>query len=108
MEQLPGAGDCVALFEPGDIDAAVQCIERLTSVPRRERRRAARRLAEQEYSIERCMDRYLEVVSAVQPVPHQPVRSAWDRVQGSAIASLPLATARAVKHRLTNPSTTPA
>jgi glycosyltransferase involved in cell wall biosynthesis len=104
MERLPDASACVALFEPGDIDGAVECVERLTSIAPPERRDAARRLAEREYSIERCMDRYLEIVRELQPAARSGARSAWDRVQGSAIASLPLATARVVKHRLTGAS----
>lgn len=68
-EQHPLAADCLRVFEVGDIDAAVNKISELVSVPRSVREQSARKMAESEFSMEVCLKKYQDAIQLI-PVVH--------------------------------------
>ena len=59
------ARDAIFLHDVGDVDAAVNATIVALSRPEAVRRTVARNLAEHEFTIERCMDRYAELLPSV-------------------------------------------
>ena len=64
----PSGRDALWIYPRGDIAAAVDAIARASRVPRARRRAAARRLAEEEFGIEVCMERYRRMLGGLTPV----------------------------------------
>lgn len=62
VEQHTLAPDCVGIYAIGNIREAVERISAVASVPVERRRAAARAIAEQEFSMEHCLERYFEVI----------------------------------------------
>lgn len=56
------AAECFAINDVGDIEAAVKNIIKIAAVPANKRSMAARRLAEQEFRMDVCLDRYERVI----------------------------------------------
>ncbi len=67
-ELHPLATDCLGVFETGDIKEAVSKINKLAAVPAGTRRKAARQLAEQEFGMEVCLERYAKAIRTIAPV----------------------------------------
>ena len=61
------AADCFALFDVGDIEEAISGITKIATVPVSIRQRSARALAEAEFSMQLCIDRYINAVKTVTP-----------------------------------------
>ena len=59
------AQSVLGLHDVGDIDAAAESIVHAIEQPRPQRREAARRFAESEFSIARCMDRYALLLASL-------------------------------------------
>jgi len=73
-EKHPLAGNCVRVFTVGDTDAGTAAIKDLAGLPATRRAKAARELAEQEFTMEVCLERYAAALSGiryegVKPVP---------------------------------------
>ncbi|MCD6012850.1 MAG: putative glycosyl transferase, group [Flavipsychrobacter sp.] len=67
-ELHPLAPDCLGVYETGNIEEAVAKINRLAEVPAATRRHSARQLAEAEFSMEVCLERYAKAISTIAPV----------------------------------------
>lgn len=61
------APQCIRVFAVGDTDAAVQQIKDLAKVPVPIRRAAARELAEQQFTMRVCLDRYAQALTVAAP-----------------------------------------
>ena len=68
------AGECFRSYDVGDIDEAVMKIQEVVSVPAGQRRVAARKLAEAEFSMQVCMDRYYNMLDSVTHEGISPVK----------------------------------
>ncbi len=86
-ENHPLAKDCFRVFDVGDIETAVQKIQEVAAVPVNSRQRAARELAENQFSMDKCLDSYL---AAINSIPARQYRK----------PSISLASAVAIKSRL--------
>ena len=64
-EHSPGAENCYAVFNVGDISDAADKIQKIALVPKDIRRHAARQIAEAEFSMDICLDRYLTAIAAI-------------------------------------------
>ncbi len=64
-EHHPLAGDCFGVFEPGDIATAVERIQKIGAVPVETRKSAARKLAEEQFSMEICLSRYNAAIATI-------------------------------------------
>lgn len=73
-ELHPLAAQCFRVFTTGDTADAARKIAEVAAVPVPARRRAARKLAEAEFSMEVCMDRYLAAIAGIPSLNYiQPV-----------------------------------
>ena len=63
------AADCLGVYEVGAIEEAVAQIEKISKISPDKRRNAARKLAETEFSMQVCLDRYLIAMSAIKSRP---------------------------------------
>lgn len=72
-EYHPLAPDCLVVFSVGDIEDAVNKIQKIAAVPKGIRQQAARKLAEQEFSIDVCLKKYREVIDGIKMVLQVPV-----------------------------------
>ena len=61
------AETCFWTHAVGDVDGAAECVARATRVERSDRRRRARALAEREFSISVCADRYATALGQLAP-----------------------------------------
>jgi glycosyltransferase involved in cell wall biosynthesis len=68
-EHHPLAEGCYWLYAVGDVEAAAQAVVTAARVPRDERRRRARSLAEAEFTIERCVERYSAFLGGLRVSP---------------------------------------
>ena len=59
------AANCFALFDVGDIEGAISGIAKIAAVPVSIRQQSARALAEAEFSMQVCIERYINVVKTV-------------------------------------------
>jgi glycosyltransferase involved in cell wall biosynthesis len=62
---IPAARDAVWIYPRGHVEEASRLISAAGAVPREQRRAAARRLAESEFSIEQCLQRYQKVLESL-------------------------------------------
>ncbi|MES2702819.1 MAG: glycosyltransferase family 4 protein [Bacteroidota bacterium] len=67
-EQHAMAQQCVAVYAVGEVADAAKKITQLAAVPRGERQQAVRRLAEAEFSMQVCLQRYLAKLSTMDSV----------------------------------------
>ena len=65
FEDLPAAADCVSVYTVGDIDDAVSKIRKVAAMPARQRQLTARKLAEAEFSMQTCVDKYLSAIATM-------------------------------------------
>lgn len=70
------AADCFRSFDVGDIAEAVKKVREISAIPVAQRRVAARKLAEAEFSMEVCLERYYRVLdtataAGISPAPLQ-------------------------------------
>ncbi|MGI9077942.1 MAG: hypothetical protein ACR2G6_11555, partial [Gemmatimonadaceae bacterium] len=94
------AAGCLWVFGVGEVDQAVRGVMLASRVPAAQRARLSRALAEEEFSITRCVDRYEKVI--------QRARSSWvsvdERAQGgnrvAALVSRPLSVLRVARLRM--------
>ncbi|MEJ7810324.1 MAG: glycosyltransferase family 4 protein [Gemmatimonadaceae bacterium] len=94
------AAECLRVHQIGDIAEAAAGVLGLLAQPESDRRRHARALAEAEFSIGACMDRYETLIEAL---PRQAESSTPSRAMGdiwTRLVSYPVAAARAVRVRL--------
>ena len=98
-ELQPPAADCIRLYEPGNIAEAVAKTLQLAAVPTDVRRKAARQLAEREFSMQGCLEKYAAAIAAIKKTaPQKPATPAMP-VQ-ALIYSRAIAAARALKMSL--------
>ncbi len=67
------AADCFRSFDVGDIAEAVNKIREISAIPVVQRRAAARKLAEAEFSLDVCLERYYRVLDAATTAGVAPV-----------------------------------
>lgn len=89
-ELHPLAADCLGVYETGDIAEAVNKINKLAAVPYATRRSSARLLAEAEFSMDVCLEKYSNAFSTVSPPaethPPQVTLPLTDQLYSKAIA----------------------
>jgi glycosyltransferase involved in cell wall biosynthesis len=66
-ELHPQASDCFALFDTGNIEDAVSKIENIANVPVNTRQQSARKLAESEFSMQVCLEKYSKAIATIKP-----------------------------------------
>lgn len=71
----PGAQNCYRIFEVGDLERAADFIIELSSVLPVNRQSAARKLAEAEFSMDTCLDRYQAAIAAIKPATYVQVKA---------------------------------
>ena len=64
-EHNPAAAGCVSVYTVGNIAEAVTKIKQLAAVPARTRQTAARKLAETEFSMQVCLERYFKAIGTL-------------------------------------------
>ncbi len=64
-ENHPLAADCMGVYATGDIASAADRIVQVAAIQRPVRSRSARRLAETEFSMQVCMDRYYKAIDTI-------------------------------------------
>jgi glycosyltransferase involved in cell wall biosynthesis len=95
----PGARDALWIFPCGDVQEAARLVLRAAAVPAIQRQHAARRLAEEEFSIARCMDKYAALLLEI----HRPQRTGPAAIAPYAaadLASFAVAAARQLRLRV--------
>jgi glycosyltransferase involved in cell wall biosynthesis len=89
-ELHPLAADCLGVYETGDIAEAVNKIKKLAAVPYATRRHSARLLAEAEFSMDVCLEKYSNAISTMPPrtetLPPQVTLPFADQLYSKAIA----------------------
>lgn len=76
------AADCVRVFAVGDTDTGAAAIKDLACVPASKRAKAARELAEKEFTMHVCLERYAKALSELDFAGIRPAAirlSVWDR-----------------------------
>jgi glycosyltransferase involved in cell wall biosynthesis len=66
-ELHPLAADCFGVSEVGNLEEAVKKISKIAAVPKTIRQQSARRIAESEFSMDVCLDKYLNAIAAIAP-----------------------------------------
>lgn len=61
------AANCFRIYEIGDVAQAAAAIAELAAVPPEERSASARKMAEQEFSLTVCIDRYMDAIKQMPP-----------------------------------------
>jgi len=97
-EQDPLAAGCMGIYTVGDIEEAVSKINKVAAIPVNERRLAARKLAETQFSMQVCLDKYLDAIAAISPRSAQVPRIKF--TFSSLIYSRAIAVARRLKVKL--------
>jgi glycosyltransferase involved in cell wall biosynthesis len=64
-ENHPLAKDCFRVFEVGDIETAITKIQEVAAVPINTRKEAARKLAEEQFSMDICLGRYNKAIATI-------------------------------------------
>ncbi len=72
-ELQPLAADCYAVFDVGNIDEAVSKINAIARIPASVRMHAARKMAENEFSMDVCLERYAKSLASIKPDEQMPV-----------------------------------
>ncbi len=88
-ENDPRATDCVSVYTVGDIADAVAKIQKVAAVPMVQRQQAARQLAEAEFSMQVCLDRYIGALASAKISdiqPHTINFSAVDAIRSRLVA----------------------
>ncbi len=88
-ENAPGTEDCLSVYTIGDIEDAVSKIRKLAAIPLQTRQLAARKLAEAEFSMQACLDKYFSAIAAmhgIAPVALKVRLSAGDKIKSNALA----------------------
>lgn len=98
-EHNPLAADCYAVFDVGDIAEAVKQVRMITSKLPAVRRESARKLAECEFSMDICIERYAKAINSIQGSFSNPERVRLSLM--ALISSRALAAARYLKATLT-------
>lgn len=83
------APDCYGVFAVGDIADAVQKINIIASIPKQTRVIAAKALAESEFTMQVCLQKYFAAIDAIEMKPISPVKvrlSLFDRLYSNVIA----------------------
>lgn len=77
IESHRHAADCLGIFEVGNIEEAVQHIQRVAAIPAQRRMLAARALAEAEFTMDVCLTRYYAAINAllIKPVAKTHIKS---------------------------------
>jgi len=65
-EYHPLAADCLGVYVTGDIEDAVKKIVKVASVPKGVRQSAARKIAESEFSMQVCLEKYIKAIETVE------------------------------------------
>lgn len=68
------ASDCFAVYTVGDIEDAVNKINKVAAISASIRKQAARKLAETEFSMKVCLEKYSNVIAAIKPFAN-PIRN---------------------------------
>ena len=68
----PSAADCFRVFAVGDMDDAIMKIQELKGKPIAARRAAARRIAEEQFSMDICLSRYNKAIETVPAATYAP------------------------------------
>ena len=71
-ELQPLAADCYAVFDVGKIDEAVSKINKIAAIPISVRRPSARKMAENEFSIVVCLERYAKALASIKSDKQMP------------------------------------
>ena len=95
-ECSPLASNALWTFAVGDIEGAVSALQAVARIPRATRQRASRQLAETEFAIGTCMDRYEAMLLSLTGARRRPASIASHRVMSYAQALI-VATARRVR-----------
>jgi glycosyltransferase involved in cell wall biosynthesis len=64
-EDHPLAKDCLGIYTVGDIEDAVNKIIKVAQIPKKSRQQSARKIAETEFSMKVCMNRYLIAIATI-------------------------------------------
>jgi glycosyltransferase involved in cell wall biosynthesis len=97
------SAECLWIHEVGDVQAAAQGVMSAMATDPHRRHAAARRLAEVEFSIAVCMDRYSHLLGELSvPEPSRDVRQV--QTLHTSLVSWGLAAARGVRRRIANSS----
>jgi len=64
-ELHPLANDCLGLFDVGAIEDAITKIEKIAGVPVHVRQQSARKLAEAEFSMQVCLEKYIKAIATI-------------------------------------------
>ena len=64
-EHRADAKECMGVYAVGDIGGGVEKIKQVAAMPARERQAAARRLADAEFSMEVCLNKYFKALSSM-------------------------------------------
>ena len=72
-EQHPLAAQCYRVFDVGDVTGAVAGIMEVATIPVSIRQQAARKLAESEFTMDVCLERYCKAIATIVPERHAPV-----------------------------------
>ena len=88
-ENIPGGEECLSVYTIGDIEDAVSKIRKSATVPIHTRQLAARKLAEAEFSMQACLDKYFSAISDIQeaaPIARNIRFSTSDKIKSKALA----------------------
>jgi glycosyltransferase involved in cell wall biosynthesis len=99
-EDHPLAKDCFSVFTVGNIAEAAEKINRVAAVPTGERQESAKKLAQTEFSMRVCLDRYMKVMSGLKK-EFAPPPAAINIPPKELLYSKALAAARALKLKMT-------
>ncbi|MDQ6887330.1 MAG: glycosyltransferase family 4 protein [Gemmatimonadota bacterium] len=99
-ESHPLASDCLRIFPVGEVEAAATCVVDAARVEVHRRVSAARRLAEQEFSLTTCLNRYDDLLHGLTRTDVVRAPSGGQPRWVEASLSLPIASLRATKLRL--------
>lgn len=72
-EHHPLAKDCFGVYAVGDIEAAVRKIQTIAAAPLQARRQSARQLAESQFSMDICLDKYDAAIATIKDKAYSPV-----------------------------------
>ena len=92
------APSCFRIFDTGDMESAIKCLKELAAAPAPERAAAARRLAESEFSMDICLDRYEAAIASIPQVSYSPARATI--ASSDIIKSRLIAIGRSLKYAL--------
>lgn len=89
------APDCFRVYEVGDIEDAVNKIQDVAAIPLAARHKAARQLAESQFSMDNCLANYDKAIATIQPKAYRAGSASISPI--AVIKSRLIAMARAMK-----------